>query len=112
MAQRNHFGYLRRTQFVSKGGRISRTIGENGSSKQIVARIAIAAREAFGQAPDGTKRGHIETSIVHTVATRNDAEGSTVRATIAKIESNTDCKAWKAWKQIYPNEEPEGFFVS
>ena len=106
------FGYMPRTQFVSKGHRIFCTTDENGSAKHIVSRIATAAREAFGTAADGTKRGHIETNIVHTIAARNDVEGSTIRATIARIESDTYCKARKAWKKIYPEEEPAGFFVA
>ena len=84
------FGHLRRKQVVSKGGRIFCTEDE---AKQVVARIAPAVREAFGRAADGTNRGYIETSIVHTIEARGGVEGSTIRATIAKIESDKYSKA-------------------
>ena len=77
-----------------------------------MSRIAIAARKAFGTAPDDTNHGHIETNIVHTIADRNNVKGSTIRATIARIESDTYSKARKAWERIFPAEEPAGFFIA
>ena len=96
------FGYLRRKQVVSKGGRIFCTEDE---AKQVVAQIAPAVREAFRQAADESKRGYIETRIVHTIETRGGVEGSTIRSTIDKIECDTYSKARKAWEKIYTDEE-------
>ena len=69
------FSYLRHKQVVSNCGRIFCTEDE---AKQVVARIAPAVREAFGQTADRKKRGYIETSIVHTIEARGGVEGSTI----------------------------------
>ena len=106
------FGYLRREDCVVHGGRLSCTTGEDSSAKNTVARISTAARESMGMAPDGTTRGHIQTNIVHTLATRDNAEGGAIRATVSRIEFDTDKKAQAKWRELYPETEPAGLFVA
>lgn len=106
------FGYMHRSHFVQKGHRIFCTTDENGSAKNIISRIAIAAREAFGTARDGTKNPHMQTNIVHTIAAKKDTEGGKIRATISSIESRKSSGVRKAWETIYPGKEPEGIFVA
>lgn len=80
------FSYLQRTQFVSKCGRIFCTTGEEGSDKKVVARTALAEQGAFGT----------KTSILQTVGAQGAIQGSTIRATIASIEHDTDRKTREA----------------
>ena len=57
----------------------------------------------MGTAPDGTKQGYMQT------------KGSTIQATIARIESNTCWKAKKAkksWEELYPRTAIACFFVA
>ena len=70
------FGYLRREDCVFHRGHLPCTTGEDSSAKNTVARISTAARESLGTAPDGTTRCNIQTDIVHTLATRDNAEAS------------------------------------
>ena len=106
------FGYLRREDYVVHGGRLSCTTEEDSSAKNTVARISIAVRESMGMAPDGTTRGHIQTNIVHTLATRDNAEGGAIRATVSRIEFDTDKKAQAKWRELLPVTEPVGLFVA
>jgi len=106
------FGYLRREDCVVHGGRLSCTTGEGGAAKNTVHRISTAVYESLGKAPDGTARGHIQTSIVHTIAVRERTEGSAIRETIARIEFDTDKKALAKWQELYPGTEPAGLFVA
>ena len=66
------FGYLRREDCVASGGRLSCTTGEGGSAKNVVHRISTAVYESLGKAPNGNTRGHIQTNIVHTIATEKE----------------------------------------
>ena len=79
------YGYLHRKDCVVRGGRLSCTTGEDSAAKNTVARISTAVRESMGKATDGTTRGHIQTNIVHTLATRENTEGSAIRETVARI---------------------------
>ena len=106
------YGYLRREDCVARGGRLSCTTGEDGSAKNIVARISTAVRESMGKAPDGNSRGHIQTNIVHTLAARENTEGSAIRETVARIEFDTDQKAKTEWRRLYPGAETAGLFVA
>ena len=72
------FGYLSREECVFQKGKLSCTSGEKRAAK-LVGSIANALERALG------KRGYMQTALVHTVAT-GDARGSTIRATIARIE--------------------------
>ena len=105
-------GYLRREDCVLHRGHLSCTTGEDSSAKNTVARISTAARENLGTAPDGTTCCNIQTNIVHTLATRDNAEGGTIRATVSRIEYDTDKKAQAKWREIYPDTEPAGLFVA
>ena len=93
------FGYLSREECVFQKGKLSCTSGEKGAAK-LVGSIANALERALG------KRGYMQTALVHTVAT-GDARGSTIRATIARIERDTLHKANRKWK-----EEIAGYFVA
>ena len=99
------FGYLRREDWVFHRGHLSCTTEEECSAKNTVARISIAARESLGTAPDGTTRCNMQTNIVHTLATRDNAEGGAVRATVSRIEYDTDKKAQAKWRELYPDTE-------
>ncbi|MEW8686687.1 MAG: hypothetical protein AB2556_12810 [Candidatus Thiodiazotropha sp.] len=66
----------------------------------------------YGAAPDGTTRGHIQTNIVHTLATRENAEGGAIRTSVSRIEFNTDKKAQAKWRELYLETEPAGLFVA
>ncbi|MEW8688768.1 MAG: hypothetical protein AB2556_23370, partial [Candidatus Thiodiazotropha sp.] len=101
------FGYLRREDCVVHGGRLSCTTEEDSSTKKTVARISTAVRESMWTAPDGATCGHIQ-SIVHTLATLDDAEGGAIRATV----SDTGKKAQAKWPELYPGTEPAGLFVA
>ncbi|EDO29112.1 predicted protein [Nematostella vectensis] len=107
------FGYLRREDCVVQGGRLSCTTWEGGAAKNAVRRVSIAVHESIWRTPDGTRRGgHAHTSLVHTVATRERTEGSTIRETIARIEFDTGKKALAKWRELYPETEPAGLFVA
>ena len=106
------FGYLRREDCVVCGGRLSCTTGEGGAAKNTVHRISTAVYESVGKDPDGAPRGHIQTSIVHTIAARERTEGSAIRETIARIEFDTHKKALAKWRELYPGSEPAGLFVA
>jgi hypothetical protein len=106
------FGYMRREDCVARGGHLSCTTGEDSAAKSIVARISTAVRESMGKAPDGTSHGHIQTNIVHTLATRKNTEGSAIRETVARIEFDTNNRAQRKWREIYPGTEPAGLFVA
>ena len=106
------FGYLRREDCVFHRGHISCTTGEDSSAKNTFARISTAARESLGTAPDGTTRCNIQTNIVHTLATRDNAEGGAIQATVSRIEDDTDKKAQAKWRELYPDTEPAGLFVA
>ena len=67
------FGYLRREDYVFQKDRFSCTTGEEGSAKLVVPEIGMAVQHSMGTAPDGTKRGYIQTSIVHTETSRKVA---------------------------------------
>ena len=67
---------------------------------------------ALGTAPNGTTRCNIQTNIVHTLATRDNAEGGAIRATVSRIEYHTDKKAQAKWRELYPDTEPAGLFVA
>ena len=106
------FGYLRREDCVFHTGHLSCTTGEDSSAKNTVARISTAARESLGTAPDGTTRCNMQTNIVHTLVTRDNAEGGAIRATVSRIEYDTDKKAQAKWRELYPDTEPAGLFVA
>ncbi|MEW8689132.1 MAG: hypothetical protein AB2556_25200, partial [Candidatus Thiodiazotropha sp.] len=91
------YGYLRKED--CKG----RTTGENSSVKRVVARVAWAAHETSGEK-------YMQTSIVHTLAIREG--GGAILSTIARIDSDTDEKAKKAWQGQHPGAEPVGVFVA
>ncbi|MEW8688972.1 MAG: hypothetical protein AB2556_24400 [Candidatus Thiodiazotropha sp.] len=80
------FGYLRREDCVVHRGRLSCTTGEEGTAKNIVARISTAVRKSMGAG-----HGYIQTNIVHTVAARDCSVGiaSAIQETIARIEFDT-----------------------
>ncbi|MEW8615738.1 MAG: hypothetical protein AB2610_21485 [Candidatus Thiodiazotropha sp.] len=78
------YGYLHREDCVSKAGRISCTTGAGGSAQMVVASISWSIREAL----DGEK--HMQTNILHTIATRSNVRGSTISATVERIEVDTD----------------------
>ena len=92
------YGYLHREDCVAHGGRLSCTTGEDGSAKNIIARISTAVRESMGKAPDGNSRGHIQTNIVHTLAARENTEGSAIHHSRTKLYikavSNFEACAW------------------
>jgi len=71
----------------------------------VVASIGNALERALG------KRGYMQTALVHTGAA-GDARGSTIRATIARIEKDTLHKANRKWKEIHPQREVAGYFVA
>ena len=106
------FGYMRREDCVFHRGHISCTTGEDSSAKNTVARISTAARESLGTAPDGTTRCNMQTNIVHTLTTRDNAEGGAIRATVSRIEYDIDKKAQAKWRELYPDTEPAGLFVA
>ena len=106
------FGYLRREDSVVRGESLSCTTGEGGAAKNTVHRISTAVYESLGKAPDGSTRGHIQTSIVHTIAARKRTEGSAIQETIARIEFDTQEKALGKWRELYPGVEPAGLFVA
>ena len=54
----------------------------------------------------------MQTNIVHTLATRDIAEGGAIRATVSRIEYDTDKKAQAKWLELYPDTEPAGLFVA
>ena len=66
----------------------------------------------MGTAPDGTTRGHMQANIVHTIAARDNAEGGAIRATVSRIEYDTDKKAQAKWRELHPDTEPAGLFVA
>ena len=105
------FGYLCKEDCVAIGGRLSCTTGPDGAASQIVGRISTAVDESMGRASDGTKRGYIQSVLVHTLALQDNAPLSTIRATIARIENDTKHKAriqWVAQHEV----EPIGVFVA
>ncbi|EDO31068.1 predicted protein [Nematostella vectensis] len=106
------FGYLRREDCVVHGGRLSCTTGEGGAAKNTIHRISAAVYESLGKAPENTARGHIQTSIVHTIAVPERTEGSAIRETIARIEFDTDKKALAKCQELYPETEPAGLFLA
>ena len=65
----------------------------------------------FGDGPDGTTRCNIQTNIVHTLATRDNAEGGAIRATVSRVEYDTDKKAQAKWRELYPDTEPAGLLA-
>ena len=105
-------GYLRGEDCVVHGGHLSCTTGEDSSAKNTVARISTAARVSLGTAPDGSTRCNIQTHIDHTLATRDNAEGGAIRATVSRIEYDTDKKAQAKWREQYPDTKPAGLFVA
>lgn len=106
------FGYMRREDCVAYRGRLSCTTGENGSAKNIVAWISTAVRQSIGTTTDGTSRGNIQTNIVHTLATRENTVGGSIRQTLDRIETDTNQKALARWRELYPGTEPAGIFVA
>ena len=66
----------------------------------------------MGTAPDGTTRGHIQANIVYTNETRDNAEGGVIRATVSRIENDTDKKAQAKWRELYLDTEPAGLFLA
>lgn len=106
------FGYLQREDCVLVGGRLSCTTGEGGAAKNTVHQIATAVYQSVGKKPDGTTRGHIQTSIVHTIATRERTQGRAIRETVARIESDTNKKALARWQELHPETTPAGLFVA
>ncbi|MEW8580964.1 MAG: hypothetical protein AB2570_04580, partial [Candidatus Thiodiazotropha endolucinida] len=99
------YGYLRREDCVSRAGRVSCTTGAGGSAQVVVASISWGIREAL----DGEK--HMQTSIVHTIATRSDVRGSTISATVERIEADTDRLVEKKWKELH-GKDPFAIFVA
>ena len=93
-------------------GHLSCTTGEDSSAKNTIAGISTAARESLGTAPDGTTCCNMQTNIVHTLATRDNTEGGAIRATVSRIEYDTDKKAWAKWRELYPDTEPAGLLVA
>ena len=83
------FGYLRREDCVVHGGRLSCTTGEDSSAKNTIARISTDEHR-----------------------TRDNAEGVAIRATVSRIEFDTDKKAQEKWRELYPETEPAGLFVT
>ena len=98
------FGYLSREECVFRNQRLSCTRGKEGRAKLVVANIANALERALG-------KRRANTAIVHTVGEGN-AESSTIRATIARIEKNTSYKAKKSWFELHPGKEVAGYFVA
>ena len=54
----------------------------------------------------------MQTNIVHTLATRDNAEGGAIRATVSRIEYDTDKKAQAKWRELYPDTEAAGLFMA
>ena len=54
----------------------------------------------------------MQTNIVHTLATRDNAEGGAIWVTVSRIEYDTDKKAQAKWRELYPDTEPAGLFVA
>ena len=98
------FGYLSREECVFRNGRLSCTSRKDGCAKLVVASIANALERALA-------KWRANTAIVHTVG-EGKAESSTIRATIAKIEKNTFCKAKSSWFGLHPGKEIAGYFVA
>ncbi|MEW8688581.1 MAG: hypothetical protein AB2556_22435 [Candidatus Thiodiazotropha sp.] len=69
------------------------------SVKRVVARVAWAAHEVFG-------RKYMQTSIVHMLTIHGG--GRAILSTIARIESDTDEKAKKAWQGQHPGAKQVG----
>ena len=103
----NVYGYLRLEDCVVRGGHLSCTTGEDGAMKNNVARIATALSGSIGEGC-----GHIQMIIVHTLADRENTEGSTIRVTVAQVKFNTKKKTRMQWLELYPGTEPAGLFVA
>jgi len=106
------FGYLRREDCVAQGGRLSCTTGQDSSAQAVVARVSTAVRQSMGKAPNGDIRGYIQTNIVHTIATRENTNGSSILSTVARIEHDTHKKSLANWRGLYPGLEPACIFVA
>jgi len=104
------FGYLRKEDIVETKGQLLCTTGDTGSAKNILSRVVLAAKTAMGETDDGACR-RIPTNLLHTIALHKEA-GSTIRATVARIEENTDCTAKTKWLELYDGKEPVGLFVA
>ena len=72
-------------------------------AKQIVARISMVVQEALG----GPRK---HTKISNTVLA--SAKGSKIVETIAKIERDTEQRARKQWKKLFPEKEVCAYFVA
>ena len=100
------FRYLRREDCVYHAGRLSCTIGKDGSAKKTIARISIAVQGSiYGN-------GDIQTNIVYTIATKDKTQGSVIRETITCIEFDTNKTTLAKWKELYSNTQPAGIFVA
>lgn len=100
------FGYLSEQESILYKGKAYCTSGENGAAKLVVGSIANALERALG------KRGYMQTSIVHTVAERNESASSTIRATISRIEKDTLYRAKKSWLEKNKEKKIAGAFVA
>ena len=105
------FGYLRQKDIVYTKGKVLCTVGDNGSARDILSRIVLAARAAMGKKLDDSTR-RIPTNILHTIALREHCMGSAIRTTVARIEHNTNSAAKTNWMELYGGEEPAGLFVA
>ena len=77
--------------------------GEQGSAKNIVARILLAVRKGLGVV-------YVNVSIVHRVAEKKHS--GAIRETIGRIERDTNAIARKKWCELYKDEELAGLFVA
>ena len=91
-------GYLDQTEIVRIRGKVSC----EPVSKQIVARISMAAQEVLG----GPRKNTRISSTVHAIA-----KGSKIMETIAKIESDTGQRAGRQWKKLFPVKKVYACFV-
>ena len=108
------FGYLRKEDIVETKGKVLCTTGDFGAAKNVLSRIVLAIRTAIDQKPDDADIYHIHANLLHTIAYHNDgfAAGSTIRATVARIEENTNSAAKTKWLEVYEGKEPAGLFVA
>ena len=92
-------GYLDQTEVV----RTRYTVSCEPVSKQIVARILMAAQEVLGGPRKNTR---ISSTVLAT------SKGSKIVETIAKIESATGQRARRQWKKLFPEKEVYANFVA
>ena len=91
-------GYLDRTEVIGIPGKVSC----KSVSKQIVAKISMAAQKVLG----GPRKS---TRISSTVLA--SSKGSKIMETIARIESDTGQRARRQWKKLFPEKEAYACFV-